>query len=963
MTLLAERPADEVDESELVVGRRIQEFSQLAGPVRELDGDPADYRVSYRGVDAVHGKGRVWRSLLVAGLNFAFEALFFLWLLHPSHRPPVDINAPAFATYANWVVIGSIGLMELLRLINVFSLSLASVISRDPVPVPPVANQRVAFLTTIVPSKEPIDVVRGTLQAALRIRYQGILDVWILDEGDDPAVRAMCRELGVNHFTRKGIEKYNRKKGAFKAKTKHGNYNAWVAEHGDSYEIFLSVDPDHVPLPNYAERILGYFRDPDVAFVVGPQCYANDETFVTRAAESQQFPFHSLIQRAANRYNAAMLVGTNNAMRISALKGIGGLSDSVTEDMATGLKFHVNRNPQTKARWKSVYTPDVLAVGEGPSSWGDFFSQQMRWSRGTFEVLLTEFWRRLPMLSPGRALHYILITTFYPSMAIGWILGAVNAVLFLALGVQGVVVPVQLWLALYVDATAFQLWVYLRNRRYNVSPYEAEGSSGVKGMLMSIFASPIFAASLLATLLRLPAKFVVTPKGLSSSADHILTFRRHLQWAVLLLGAIVTSIFMGYATPAVLLWPFVALCACLAPPALWIVERVVGRQPVITAEPARTSSGHTGITTESLQRAALDAMIAEGPASAPFRSPLVGKLPEGWIRTGNDRRPVPAGVGVPQGESGSRTEVANGERYRPLPAGWVRQGESGAETAVGPAPVSPAVGTPSPGPRTPSPAPRPAAAAGPPPGGPRPRPVPGPTPGQPGANGQPAPTGQPGGAQVPRTGGPAKRPTPVPRTTAPRPGPQQPGQPGRPAPVERPAAEQPQPGGVRPAPRPDQPRPEQRPDQARPARPEPHRLRPAAAGATPETPEPVAAPTVHRNEIAPLERRSRTSADGRPARPGQVPAVAGAPVNGSTPNGTKAAVANGAPVNGAAGHTEVTPRGGEDAPDDGLTTSERALHASTVAVRVVALAAVAPPAARPEDGRRRVRQPEQTEAS
>ncbi|MCD2186391.1 glycosyltransferase family 2 protein [Actinomycetospora soli] len=988
MTLLAERPADEVDESELVVGRRIQEFSQLAGPVRELDGDPADYRVSYRGVDAVHGKGRVWRSLLVAGLNFAFEALFFLWLLHPSHRPPVDQYAPAFATYANWVVIGSIGLMELLRLINVFSLSLASVISRDPVPVPPVANQRVAFLTTIVPSKEPIDVVRGTLQAALRIRYQGILDVWILDEGDDPAVRAMCRELGVNHFTRKGIEKYNRKKGAFKAKTKHGNYNAWVAEHGDSYEIFLSVDPDHVPLPNYAERILGYFRDPDVAYVVGPQCYANDETFVTRAAESQQFPFHSLIQRAANRYNAAMLVGTNNAIRISALKGIGGLSDSVTEDMATGLKFHVRRNPQTKARWKSVYTPDVLAVGEGPSSWGDFFSQQMRWSRGTFEVLLTEFWRRLPMLSPGRALHYILITTFYPSMAIGWILGAVNAVLFLALGVQGVVVPVQLWLALYVDATAFQLWVYLRNRRYNVSPYEAEGSSGVKGMLMSIFASPIFAASLIATILRLPAKFVVTPKGLSSSADHVLTFRRHLQWAVLLLGAIITSIFMGYATPAVLLWPFVALCACLAPPALWIVERVVGRQPVITAEPSRTSDGRTGITTESLQRAALDAMIAEGPASAPFRSPLVGKLPEGWIRTG-DRR-VPAGVGA--GPEAPRTEVA-GERYRPLPAGWVRQGEPGAESPAGPAPVSPAVGTPSPGPRTPNPGPRPvrpAAEAG--PGGPRPRPVPGPTPGQPpvppagqpGQPAQPGQPGQPGNGQGPRPAGPAPRPTPVPRTTGPRPTPQ-PGRP-TPAPPERPAAEQPP---ARPTPRPDQ-RPEQRPEPVRPVRPEPHRLRPAAAGPeVPETPESPAAPTVHRNGITPIERRSRTTADGRPARPATpgepaadaTPAVNGSNgthgTNGSThgTNGASSpgAPANGTPVNGrpvpatngtnGAGHTEVTPRGGEDAPDDGLTTSERALHASTVAVRVVALAAVAPPAGRSDDARRRVRQPEQTEAS
>ncbi len=921
MTLLAERPADEVDESELVVGRRIQEFSQLAGPIRELDGDGSDYQVSYRGVEVVHGRGRVWRSLAVAALNFAFEALFFLWLLHPSHRP--GVNGPLIAQYANWVVIGSIGLMELLRLINVFSLSLASVISRDPVPVPPQPNQRIAFLTTIVPSKEPIDVVRGTLQAALRIRYQGILDVWILDEGDDPAVRAMCRELGVNHFTRKGIEQYNRKKGPFKAKTKHGNYNAWVAEHGDSYEIFLSVDPDHVPLPNYAERILGYFRDQDVAFVVGPQCYANDETFVTRAAESQQFPFHSLIQRAANRYNAAMLVGTNNALRISALKGIGGLSDSVTEDMATGLKFHTRRNPQSGARWKSVYTPDVLAVGEGPSSWGDFFSQQMRWSRGTFEVLLTEFWKRLPMLSPGRALHYCLITTFYPSMAIGWILGAVNAVLFLSLGVQGVVVPVQLWLALYIDATAFQLWVYLRNRRYNVSPYEAEGSSGVKGMLMSIFASPIFAASLVATLLRLPARFVVTPKGLSSTADHILTFRRHLQWALVLVVAIVTSIVMGYAAPAVLLWPVVALLACLAPPALWIIERVVGRQPVLTAEGPVTSDGRTGITTESLQRAAIDALIAQGPDSAPFRSPLADPLPDGWVRTGV---PATAAVGGPDaptttvradeagGARGPR-ELTSGERYRPLPAGWLRGGEQAAETEVQPAGPRATGLRPRPvpgdhrgrpaGPPNGSPVPPPTAAGG--PGGPTPG---GPARPGPGQNGP----GQPG----PRPAAPAAGPTPTKRPTpAPRPGPR----PG-PAPVDpargpvgpaadRPAAEAGRPGEQnRPGPADPQsegprPTPTPRPGRLRPVRPVPGaegprpdarpRPRPTEADAAPGRPgtpsegrpEPVTrTAAVHRNEIAPPERRPRAGATGR-AADGVAAAQQGAPANGTGPaNGT-----------------------------------------------------------------------------
>ncbi len=412
-------------------------------------------------------------------------------------------------------------------------------------------------------------MVRRTLMAALRIDYDGQLDVWLLDEGDDPAVKAMCAELGVWHFSRKGRPEYNQSKGPCRAKTKHGNYNSWLLEHGSDYSVLMSVDPDHVPLPNYAERILGYFRDPNVAYVVGPQCYANCDNFITKAAESQQFPFHSVIQRAANRYGVAMLVGTNNAIRIAALEAVGGWSDSVTEDMATGMKLHTQRNPATGNRWRSVYTPDVLAVGEGPSTWSDYFSQQLRWSRGTFDLLLGEFWRRASRLSPGRIMHYSLLAAFYPSMAIGWVLGAVNAVLYLVFGAKGINVPPAAWLALYVDATTFQMWLYVRHRRYNVSPYETEGSMGLHGMVMSVLASPMYASSLIAAVLRRPAKFVVTAKGTSSSQDTVVTFRRHLQWAVILAGALVAAGMLGYATPASCLWPGVSLLACLLPVLIW----------------------------------------------------------------------------------------------------------------------------------------------------------------------------------------------------------------------------------------------------------------------------------------------------------------------------------------------------------------------------------------------------------
>ncbi|BCJ46990.1 glycosyl transferase [Actinoplanes ianthinogenes] len=609
---------------------RLEHFSRLAGP---LTVPPADrpYRVEFRNQRKVDGRWRHAKALLIAVLNVCFEIFFFTWLLRPDHIGPTYAGPAAeLARTANLVVIASIAVVEMLRLVNVISLSLASIAARDPIPVIPDPGVRVAFLTTIVPSKEPIAVVAETLRAATRIRHDGVFDIWLLDEGDDPAVKAVCAELGVRHFTRRGIERYNQPTGAFRAKTKHGNYNAWIDAHGDGYDVLLSVDPDHVPLANFAERILGYFRDPDVAYAVGPQCYKNSEQFVTRAAESQQFPFHSVIQRAANLYGTPMLVGTNNAIRIEALRSIGGLSDSITEDMATGLALHTSRNPETGRRWKSVYTPDVLSAGEGPTSWSDYFSQQRRWSRGTFEILSGTYWRRFGKLSPAAMMHYTLITTFYPSMAIGWLLGILNAILFLGLGVTGMTIAPQTWLALYTDATAFSLWLYIHNRRYNVSPYEPPDSWGLTGMLMSIIAAPLYAGQLCSTITRRPARFVVTPKGDSSSQDGIRTFRNHLGWCAVLLIAIAVSVARHYAGGAALLWPCTSLLVCVLPIALSYAAPRLAHPEATTPAPAAAAAGllplprHPGDITREIPKALIQQhLTADSPA------PRTGSVPAG----------------------------------------------------------------------------------------------------------------------------------------------------------------------------------------------------------------------------------------------------------------------------------------------------------------------------------------------
>ncbi|MFD7315026.1 glycosyltransferase [Streptomyces sp. NPDC059883] len=292
--------------------------SRLAGPLTRPD--PAKpYRVQYRSL--LSQEPHRIRAALLLGAAPLLSLGLFVWLMQPQHWTERDPNVKNdLLLVLDIVMLVSIGLIELFRTMNVLSNAHATLVARDPVPVVPEANTRVAFLTSFVPGKEPLEMV------------------------------------------------WNQAMGAHRAKTKHGNYNAWLDAHGDDYEFFASVDTDHVPMPNYLERMLGYFRDPDVGFVIGPQVYGNYDTFVTKAAESQQFLFHALIQRAGNRYGAPMFVGTSNAVRIRALKQIGGLYDSITEDMATGFEMHRARNPRTsdKSRLVDLKDPDPRFT-DGPT--------------------------------------------------------------------------------------------------------------------------------------------------------------------------------------------------------------------------------------------------------------------------------------------------------------------------------------------------------------------------------------------------------------------------------------------------------------------------------------------------------------------------------------------------------------------------------------------------------------------
>src|ERR1700691_3234130 len=189
------------------------EHTMLAGELTEPPAAPDAYRVRYRSLLGIERRHPL-RTVLITVLCVLVEVAFVVWLLRPEHLP-LPAARPALGA-ANLFLLAAIAVMEVMRMVNVFSLAAASLAVRNPIPVRPARDLRVAFATTVVPSKEPLEVVRRTLQAARAIDYPGPLHVWLLDEENDGSVRRICLELGVRHFTRKDVASWNQASGPYR---------------------------------------------------------------------------------------------------------------------------------------------------------------------------------------------------------------------------------------------------------------------------------------------------------------------------------------------------------------------------------------------------------------------------------------------------------------------------------------------------------------------------------------------------------------------------------------------------------------------------------------------------------------------------------------------------------------------------------------------------------------------------
>jgi cellulose synthase/poly-beta-1,6-N-acetylglucosamine synthase-like glycosyltransferase len=519
-----------------------------------------------------------YRQVLTRSQNAALYALLalmvasgggLLWVLAAGSRPA----GPA----ATAVLITMI-ILEAVRIAMGIPAALHARHARDPIPLRPASWRggqlpRVALLTTIVPAKEPIGMARTTLLAMLAVRYPGVKDVWLLDEGDDPACRAMCAELGVRHFTRRGVPRWNTASGPYRAKTKQGNHNAWRAAHEADYDIVGQSDTDHVPYPWFLERTVGYFNDPDTGYVVAPQVYGNGHlSWIARGAAQMAYIFEAVVQRGANGLGAPILIGTNHLYRTKCWRMIGGYQDSIIEDHLTSMAVFAAVNPATGNRWRGVYTPDVLAVGEGPATFTDWFAQQMRWSWGMWQVICKHSWRLLPRLDRRQRLSYALLQPHYPAKAIQWWLSVALTTAYMVTGAN-LRIPGAAWAATWSASMASVMLFSVWTRRFNLTAAQRR-EPGLTGMVLMLVTIPVYASAGIRWLTGRGLPYVITAKGNLATPDRLRTFRPHLiglAWAGALLALAGAGVL--HAWGVIVFWAAFSLAMCALPVGLHLFSR------------------------------------------------------------------------------------------------------------------------------------------------------------------------------------------------------------------------------------------------------------------------------------------------------------------------------------------------------------------------------------------------------
>jgi cellulose synthase (UDP-forming) len=263
---------------------------------------------------------------------------------------------------------------------------------------PPLPDE-LPFVAAVIPTYgEPVDILEQTVRSLTTLDYpRDRLAIVISDDGHRDEVRRLAATYGIA---------YN--PGA-RRDAKAGNLNSaldYLVQHYPQATLILTQDADELIHPQFLRKIVGYFRDPQMAFVQTPK-----DAFTPPGDPfgNRDRIFYDVLQPGRNGSGAAFSCGSGVLWRIAALRSIGGFSTwNIVEDMTTSYFLHC-------AGFKSEYHNEVLTIGLSPDDIPGLIKQRGTWAADTWRWFMYQNPLRARGLDIRQRLQYLELGMFYVS--------------------------------------------------------------------------------------------------------------------------------------------------------------------------------------------------------------------------------------------------------------------------------------------------------------------------------------------------------------------------------------------------------------------------------------------------------------------------------------------------------------------------------------------------------------------
>jgi len=251
---------------------------------------------------------------------------------------------------------------------------------------------------------EPPEIVMETLDSLASLSYQNFEILVVYNNTSDPAlwkpIERYCRQLG-DRFRFFCIEHLP---GA-----KAGALNFALRETSPDVDVVAVVDSDDQAAPDFLERLIGYFNDPQIGFVQVAQDSRGWEKSLylsMRHWAHKAFWLTTMVSR--NERDGGLIAGTFALVRRIALEKAGGWAEwCLTEDSELAIRLHA-------LGYSGVYVADTFGRGLIPARFSSLKRQYFRWTYGPVQELKRHFRLYLPWpladpseLSTAQKVHHL----------------------------------------------------------------------------------------------------------------------------------------------------------------------------------------------------------------------------------------------------------------------------------------------------------------------------------------------------------------------------------------------------------------------------------------------------------------------------------------------------------------------------------------------------------------------------